>query len=359
MDYGLAPPQYDPTNLKVGTKVRISEDLRNCAVFLGKGTAPPDDFTPFATAFFAIYQWHDVYETWLITARHVARKLGNHRFKIRFNNWDGGSFVWAVEHTPWIVSGDPAVDVAAVRLEPPNEADVTPIKLPRHAVRDRNPKGRREARFSDVGAGDMVYVVGLFERVGGVKRNLILVHGGTIALFPSRDGELVPIRVENDKGAMTDMMADVYIVESQAVSGASGSPVFVRIGDVEAMPKDESVAGLSRSGPTPRAYGEVSLLGMWRGSWKDSLKKRTDKLVTSGFGIVTPAQKILDLLTSEPLEMKRKQEAKATIGKNSPSEDSVQLPSEAVPERFERTLKTMLSTPPQPKSAKRARAKKW
>lgn len=78
---------------------RVSEDARNCVVFLGYETGNPADaaeIVPVGTGFL-VYSGEGGYRgVYLVTAAHVARKLGSDPFEVRQNDSGAphGSTMW-------------------------------------------------------------------------------------------------------------------------------------------------------------------------------------------------------------------------------------------------------------------------
>jgi hypothetical protein len=106
------------------------------------------------------------------------------------------------------------------------------------------------------------------------------------------------------------------------------------------------------------AYGGMSLLGVWRSSWE----LRQEDYVAgarirypAGYGSVVPGEKLLEILNmpnmKEKRELAKKEAQKANRAKRERSVPDA-IPASEIRKRFDATLKTMLETPPDPKSVK-------
>ncbi len=326
------------------TTVRLSSDARLCVVFLGH-SGPKSDvetFSPSATGFFLHH--HEV--TYLVTAKHCVTRFLSDPFDIRFNTKAGGAQILHIDNPDWIFHDDLDVDVAAMELEVPPESDCIPYNL-KHLLTEKR------LSIGDFAAGDITYTVGVFHFHSGKKRNVPLVHTGHIATFPT--DEL--IEVENwdkpkNSGEYKNIQA--FIVQCQALPAASGAPVFVRkpIGAADELHThrpDGSVFQGNKRVP-PDAYGAVFMLGLWHGAWEINptrvvgMAKVRDP---AGYGIVVPAQKIIEVLDMPKAKAGRKAR-EAAKARNLPSADAI-LPAKDTQERFDATVRAMLDSPPKPR----------
>lgn len=144
----------------------------------------------------------------------------------------------------------------------------------------------------------------------GAKKNFPIVHTGHIAALPDKD-ERIPV-IDRATGKISKVLG--YLVEAQTLEGLSGSPAFVR--DIVRVPQDlpsgfETVSHRL----TAEAYGEISLLGIYQGSWDGrpgeilaaDRNLNDDKFrVPIGMGIVIPAAKIFEVLDMPKLKKMRK-----------------------------------------------------
>lgn len=127
---------------------------------------------------------HSLY---LVTAKHVAKPLLNAPFLIRVNIIDGtAQNRHTDEEVEWYSHPDSDVDLAVS----PFNYDFTGCDV--KAIPSDIIASGEVADANWVGSGDATYTVGLFSLLQGEKRNLPVVHSGSIALMPS--DETVPVR---------------------------------------------------------------------------------------------------------------------------------------------------------------------
>lgn len=175
--------------------------------------AAPSGIKCAGTAFLLHYQR----APYLVTAGHVAKVLEGSPFVIRVNRNNRAELLPA-DDIRWVYHSDPLVDLAAIPFALPAK-DSFQIKYLREDM-----IGTREALAAEsIDVGDLCYTVGLFHLVHGQTRNMPMVHSGSIALMPP-EGERIP--VGNKATGKTDWV-EGYLIESRAINGASGSPVFL------------------------------------------------------------------------------------------------------------------------------------
>jgi hypothetical protein len=232
-----------------GVQVRVSEDARKCSVILGWSASTaenPEDITPAGTGFLVYAGDSQDDGVYLVTAGHVAKKLKDEPFVIRFNDKSGPGKLEHLDLADWKYPLDETIDIAVWRYLPPDWTDC--VALPASEFMD----DERLSHF-EVGPGDAVYLVGLFHLHTGKKRNLITVHSGNISLLPT--DEKLPV---NDG----DPIDNVYLIEMQTLLGASGSPVYIRptyeFRGIDCKYKMESIF---------HAEGRDYLLGVWIAAW--------------------------------------------------------------------------------------------
>jgi hypothetical protein len=132
-----------------------------------------------------------------------------------------------------------------------------------------------------------------------------MVHTGHIALMPPA-GEKIPVGNENTKATE---WVEAYLVESRAINGASGSPVFARPAITFGPIKLDS--GMETKALWPES--EIRLLGLFQGAWflppDDPLRKAVQSkdgdVVPVGLGVVVPSYKIIELLEEPALADER------------------------------------------------------
>lgn len=307
MDYVLGPP---PLERNGGVLLRLADDIRKCVVYFGHPKTLDDgreDLEPQGTGFFVAHSG----ATYLVTAKHVAESLSQTPFAVRLNSHVGGFRIEHIDIANWALHPDS--DVAAVQMDIPAWADCKPYAdylLSTFKMETKN-----------IGTGDLVYIVGLFNLMHGNEKNLPFVHTGHIGMLP--EDQRVTIYDTTKRAHVT---TDGLLVEGQALSGASGSPVFVR----RSLPFDAPSPGGNR---TLRAWvhGSVWLLGVWSSSYVGSPSaalaqyKQIDsnKKVPYGVGVVVPAQKIIEVLEMPELKEARKKETERRSRAMAPTTDSL------------------------------------
>lgn len=248
-----------------------------------------------------------VYFTYLVTAKHVVDGLKAHNVFVRVNRVGGGMVLAALRgYDAWVFHPDTPqeVDVAVMPYLPPislldiKAMDPAAWFVTRDVIKNR-----------DIGAGDAVYVIGLFSKMAGREKNIPIVRTGFIASMP--DEKIPRIRIGKWRGA-----AEGYLIESRSISGWSGSPIFVR--------PTLHVPFRAENEPDPMAFYGVSgkpyLLGLVHGHWDIEPGTENDVHIKAphpndeqeqaniGLTVVVPAHKILEVLYHPKLiEMRRTQ----------------------------------------------------
>jgi hypothetical protein len=198
--------------------MRLGEDARRAVVFFG--TRNPEPKGPAirygGTGFLIGHKQDDFTFVYLVTAAHVARSLARFgEFVTRVNMKNGPATEEWAEGVNWYFHEDGAVDVAVAEYVPPQGHDCVYFPSDQFLTKER-----REGK--NIGAGDLVQIVGLFRLLSGTNRNLPIVHTGHLALVPE-EGETIP---QEHDGKIVDV--EGYLVEAQTLQGLSGSPVFIR-----------------------------------------------------------------------------------------------------------------------------------
>jgi hypothetical protein len=230
--------------------VRLSEDLKQSVVFLGFQKEGPIDEASIYPRGVGFLLWGRVKEgggTYLVTAKHVAEQL-DPPFVIRFNRLGGGSGLVHIDDPSsirWFTHPDESVDLAVAPIEKPEWSDNVRYHLDDVIEYDHI--------RTETGAGDSVFISGLFHFVHGAKRNLPVIYLGHVALMPSDDR--IPIEGRPD--------IEAYLVQANPISGCSGAPVWVHQAVQIEPPQGDSTDPL-----TFWAEGRLSLLGFWSSSWK-------------------------------------------------------------------------------------------
>jgi len=260
----------------------VSDEVRQCVVYLGLPAALPEGemrMKPVGTAFFVgipaegLENWNYSY---LVTARHVAQRLEGREFLVRVNLKDGGAtFVRSGQGLRWWYHpSDATVDAALFPWAPPKTVEYRMIPTEMFLTDE-------VVRSKSIGAGDEVFMTGLFAHYAGNQRNIPIVRMGSIAMMPH---ELVPTSLGN---------IDAYLIEARSIGGLSGSPAFVR----------ETVL---------HGLGSSYLLGLMHGHWDIPPEAINDSplgdyaeeqhgRVNMGIAIVVPAKKILEVMNQQQL----------------------------------------------------------
>jgi hypothetical protein len=271
--------------------MRVKDDIRWTVVFFGFEAAPEQGGIDCRGTGFLLT--HD-YGNYLVTAKHCAVRLEELPFVIRVNKHGGTSEVRHFDHVKWYGHPDPTVDIAVVPLEldyPKWQAAYLHDML---LIADEN----------EIGIGDPTYTIGLFQFAHGTGRNVPVVHKGSIALMPS--DEKLPQK--NWYPPHDRVWVEGYLVETQALQGLSGSPVFVRPSFLMATKGLETMAYVHPPGQFAIVSNDaLKLMGVWSGSWDappgDILAANlvAGTRVPVGMGIVVPTKKILETLAHPEL----------------------------------------------------------
>lgn len=291
--------------------MRIGDDLRKCVLFFGYPDATPGrgGINCIGTGFLLMYDSAG----YLITARHLSHALGDNPFLLRVNKHDGTSENLHADQVEWFDHPDPTVDISMMMIWMGTGSgyDVTYLNGARLLLSDE------QVASEFIGVGSLTYTVGLFRLLSGEKRNMPICHFGAIAMTPS--DEKIPILDWTDPDRKRRIFVEGYLVESQSLSGLSGSPVFVRPehnldfkGVLNVAPEDKSVRdgeGLLFAG----LKAQLRLLGIWQGSWEappDEVRAVQQGIAANvkigvGMGVVVPCQKLIELLESPPVKQQR------------------------------------------------------
>ena len=294
-DYDLRHPMVVPTT------------IRECVCFAY--AAAGERSRPVGTAFFLGIPMGstDRFGCVVVTAFHIVAKARERGevLSMRVNTPSGGVEFIDIPDRDWVVpdQSEQAVDVAVA---------VWPHDRSRFAFRftTTDDAVTEEVNHAQVvGPGDEVFLPGLFVNHHGNMQNVPIVRVGNIAAMPEE-----PVRTKM-LGAI-----DAYLVESRSIGGLSGSPVFLNMGFV----RHTSFA----PGAELRLHtGQRTwyLLGVMHGHWEvDVAEASMDEVgsgeyVNMGIAVVTPIEKVLALLQTDPLRsnfevMRQRTEAAAAAG---------------------------------------------
>ena len=301
----LGPERLCPLPGAPGFHMRLDDDLRKTVVFFGV-----EDDTPgkggincVGTGFLLSYDTCG----YLVTAKHLAHGLGDNPFLIRMNKKDGSSANLPADNVRWYEHPDLNVDVAAIPFTMPNYTLLDVLYLPAEAVlADDN-----AINSNMVGVGDLTYTVGLFRLLSGQRRNLPIVHSGIVAMMPG--DERIPVR--DWRPPYGKIFVEGYLVETGALAGLSGSPVFMHpTTNFSTLPANFLPDPRFSDPGRARALApsvQIGLLGLWQSSWDAppdevlAVQAGGGVRVPVGMGIVVPAQKIIETLEQEELKAMR------------------------------------------------------
>jgi hypothetical protein len=260
-------------------EMRVPDNGLKAAVYLGYGTSP-EDFRPVGTGFFVDRRLKGRPRSYyLLTADHVARKLRKGQFAIRLNDYRGKAQIQQSEkyYEWWNHPTDKSVDAAVFPWG--LQGDFTTFPVDRFITEDN-------LKLTNVGVGDEVFIIGLFQRVAGKNRVIPIVRHGHIAMMAEE-----PILTANYGDSL------VHLVEAVALKGLSGAPVFVR----ETIP-----VPLARNASTEMKkgliLGDMYLLGLVHGYFTvGELPNEPRQRWHSGVSMVVPSTMILEILNQPQL----------------------------------------------------------
>jgi hypothetical protein len=273
--------------------VRVPDEVRKCVVFLGLPVhvlPNGEERVSFVGTAFFVSISSSVEGTsyiYLVTAKHVAEKVGKNLFVLRMNTRDGRSILIEAKSPKWFFhSTDASVDAAVLPWAPSFE------EFDYKAVHVSTFLSNEIIQKEGIGVGDEVFITGLFAYVSGSARNLPIVRMGNVAMMPD---EVIPTEFGN---------IEAYLVEARSIGGLSGSPAFVRK-------------------TVPVGIGGFYLLGLMHGHWEIPTQRKNDLLmdddllgkVNMGIAIVVPANKILEILNHPELVRMREQHNRELLPK--------------------------------------------
>ena len=344
----LGPERRLPIEGTEGLYMRVADDLRRAVVFFGfADSAAVGGIACVGTGFLVTYEG----QGYLVTCGHLARPLESVPFLIRVNRNDGGSQNLPADGMKWFHHPDPSVDVSISPLWLP----ILPQLSVKYIEGENIILDPRSFILGDIGVGNATYTIGLFRLMSGQKRNLPIVHYGSIAMVPS--DEKIPVRDWlAPAGVKRTRFVEGYLVESQSLGGLSGSPVFVR--------PDFGLKGLPQDHKVPMRTGAdgVIVLGIWQGAWDSppdevmAAEHGKEARVPVGVGIVIPGHRIKEVFDMDDVkahrdEARRRRENLGAADLNSAFPAKPSLPStDANPthrEDFTRLVGAAARKPPQ------------
>ena len=296
--------------------MRISDNIKKCAVFIGTKVSDPIERIKWRGTGFLVSFPSKVADSrfpnrgfiYLVTAKHVTARIAGNDFFIRANTKDGKSIIFrgAKDHKWWFhpnPSGQ--TDVAVF---PMIQTDV--IKnLDYESIPIANLVTDETISNEGIGAGDDIFVVGLFSKHTGDEKNVPIIRMGNIALI-------------SDEPVHHHLFGNIeaYLIEMHSIGGVSGSPVFV----------EKPVPIALGNTLVPTTIWKWFLLGLVsghsdvaRGESIDIEDEETGATssINAGIATIIPAKKILETLNCEELASYRAKAEAAFIAKNSPTLD--------------------------------------
>lgn len=263
----------------------VPDEVRKCAAFVWFNSKDGQRLA--GTAFFVSVPMEEINEQfiYLVTARHVIdairTKSVDQKAHIRINMKDASASSLETDVANWLLHPDgKSVDVAVLSWAPPNVVDYLCIPNTMAATDE-------VIANKGIGAGDEVFLTGLFASHVGRQRNLPIIRIGNISLMPEEPVET------SDLG-----LIDAYLVEARSIGGLSGSPVFVHISG------SRLVKGTAQFTPS-----QFFWLGLMHGHWDipvtdldtPSADAVNTQRVNMGIAIVVPVTKILEVINCKEL----------------------------------------------------------
>jgi hypothetical protein len=289
-----------------GALMNVPDEIRKCVAFVQYQSG--SGIRTVGTAFFVGIEEGDLSRTYVITAKHVVEairaKAVDRETRFRMNTRDGQIAEVYVDVSKWVPHPtDPTTDLMVMEFPQGPEFDMKYIPIQRMAAT------AEIVKHLGIGIGDEIFMVGLFYRHFGTKKNIPIVRFGTIAAMPEE-----PVDVGGQQ-------MDAYLVETRSIGGLSGSPVFTWL-----LPYTQRAElSMLRSSP-------IYLLGLMHGHW-DLEKTLQDELTSdeagseslnTGIGVVVPVTKILEAINQESHVERRRQQFDEVRKKRAPTPD---LPS--------------------------------
>jgi hypothetical protein len=290
--------------------MRIPDNLKKCVVFIGIKTPEQniEQIKYIGTAFIVSVPSSKVPRgsfIFLVTAKHVARKIENKECYLRVNLKSGGSEIFGLGNVSWFFHPDEVgqTDVAvypfALNTDVLRRIDFEAIPLVSFLS--------DETRINQgIGEGDEIFIVGLFSRHTGNQKNLPIIRMGTIAMISDE-----PIQTQKF-GSI-----EAYLIEARSIKGLSGSPVFVL--------KQNGIRIAQHIIPSSKVT--LHFFGLMHGHWDlnpgesldmDDAEGGEDS-INVGIAIVIPAKHILETINCKGLAQFRDEQEKHWIARNSPS----------------------------------------
>jgi len=261
-------------------QVPIQEDIKEAVAFLFPHSG---EKIGIGTGFFLTHRKGTGY---LVTAKHVLMADSKNYYPkvcIKINNTKGGA-----DLLPIVLSGPNAARVFVHSTDPDVDIAVIPLRdIPMLPGRSKDHYHGISLGFSLLATkdhfakgfikeGDETFFVGWFLGYHGIKKNYPIVRFGRVALLTN---EKIPWR---DKQGTK--MRNLYLIETHASIGVSGSPVFFR-------PSPWREPRILRT-DTPT----LLLAGVLTGYFADEASKN------SGIAAVVPASQLQEIILSDEVK---------------------------------------------------------
>lgn len=261
--------------------MKIPPDIRKCVVFIGLQKTN-GEYVFFGTGLLISYRFSDKSPSYILTAKHVINGIkskGVESVHIRVNLTTGESKWYKTGIQDWILHEDDNADVALLSSGMETTWNHLFLTINDYTL---TPQIITE---NEIDVGEEVFVVGLFKHHHGNKLNVPIVRIGNISAL-------------NEEKIQTEHhLMDAYLIECRSIGGLSGSPVFINLGEQRVIKK-------------PMVHNRIGqkfyLFGIIYGHYDsnisaidiiqtDEQSKENDK-VNTGIAIVTPVEKIIELL---------------------------------------------------------------
>jgi hypothetical protein len=320
--------------------MRLPDDLRSAVAYVYRN----DDLL--GTAFLLGAPGEKDGMTYVLTAGHLV--LNRDGIRLRVNTVDGG-FGWVpIEQDAWWELHNPHVDLAAALWPIRNAERFQVTIIPFEHLLDNE-----FATRNDIGPGDEVAFIGLFQRAPGEDRNLPIVRFGHVARMADE------LHDQEWPGGILKKV-EAVLVEARSWGGHSGSPAFL----VHSLTRRPGVLEMPEWPVTdPRMLW--ALMGLVSGHWNlpadvvqknkpvDDLEPIEEVKVNAGIALVTPAQRIVELLTREDVAVdlaKRREEQRNRDAAEADVAPAVKEPEDESMTRadFEEALKKVSRRKPSP-----------
>lgn len=221
---------------------------------------------------------------YIVTAKHVvASFIGKQEIYLRINKMQVHPGTSGVLHTRlnggWVFHSDDTVDLAVL----PWTNDVQNVEaasLPFDGIVAIQDFITSKGLSWPPSAGEDVVFVGLLHHHVGMTRNMPIVRRGHLAMT----------RREKVEGACGP--SDYYLLDLQAYPGHSGGPTWVAVGNTLCL-----LGVLSAAFPTKQEI--LSRPSSGRGA------PNVTEYYNLGISLVTPVEKLTEILMSEPLKAER------------------------------------------------------